>query len=191
MTPMHERARDHGDDATKSGETAKAGVPGEALPKRRARMPQEAFSQGRPYPSTPRNRATSPPRLGRGRSLPTGAGWSLRVFPYARSLRHRPAAPCYTTRRYDRFTSSISGKEVSQHFIASMSVQLHRIRCSACSGIGVHDGWNTQSTCVSLPKRASSSCSAWRTFSMSINVSTIRGFRSSVWTKRAKSWSAK
>ena len=37
--------------------------------------------------------------FGRGRSLPTGAGRSLRVFPYARSLRHRPAAPCYTTRR--------------------------------------------------------------------------------------------
>lgn len=26
-----------------------------------------------------------------------------------------------------------------------MSVQLHRIRCSACSGFGVHDGWNTHS----------------------------------------------
>ncbi len=25
-----------------------------------------------------------------------------------------------------------------------MSVRLHRIRCSACSGFGVHDGWNTQ-----------------------------------------------
>ena len=24
-----------------------------------------------------------------------------------------------------------------------MSVRLHRIRCSACSGFGVHDGWNT------------------------------------------------
>ncbi len=29
-----------------------------------------------------------------------------------------------------------------------MSVRLHRIRCSACSGFGVHDGWNTHRVSV-------------------------------------------
>ena len=42
---------------------------------------------------------TSAPRLGRGRLMPTGTGRSLRVFLYARSLRHQPAAHCSTTRR--------------------------------------------------------------------------------------------
>ena len=98
-TPMHERARDHSVDAIKTGETAKPGVPDDAAPKRRARMPQEASSRARPYPSNPPKPTPHRPGFGRGRSLPTGAGRSLRVFPYARSLRHRPAAPCYTTRR--------------------------------------------------------------------------------------------
>ena len=51
--------------------------------------------------------------------------------------------------------SSINGKEVTQHFIASMSVQLHWDRCSPCSGTGVHDARNTQA------KRAEVFCSAW------------------------------
>lgn len=44
----------------KNDETAKAEVPGEAPPKRRGRMPQEAFSRSRPYPSTPETGPTSP-----------------------------------------------------------------------------------------------------------------------------------
>ena len=39
LVPMHERARDHSVDAIKTGETAKPGVPDDAAPKRRARMP--------------------------------------------------------------------------------------------------------------------------------------------------------
>ena len=117
---MHERARDHSVDAIKTGETAKPGVPDDAAPKRRARMPQEASSRARPYPSNPPKPAPHRPRFGRGRS---------------------PLATQHAGKI--RFTFSISGKEVTQHFIASMSVRLHRIRCSACSGFGVHDGWNT------------------------------------------------
>ena len=140
---MHERARDHSVDAIKTGETAKPGVPDDAAPKRRARMPQEASSQARPYPSNPPKPAPHRPGFGRGRSLPTGAGRSLRVFPYARSLRHRlpPLATQHAGKIGSRFQSV--ERKVTQHFIASMSVRLHRIRCSACSGFGVHDGWNT------------------------------------------------
>ncbi len=141
---MHERARDHSVDAIKTGETAKPGVPDDAAPKRRARMPQEASSRARPYPSNPPKPAPHRPGFGRGRSVPEGAGVRKDAKRPSRSRRQRPAAPCYTTRSKigSRFQSV--ERKVTQHFIASMSVRLHRIRCSACSGFGVHDGWNTQ-----------------------------------------------
>ena len=118
---MHERARDHSVDAIKTGETAKPGVPDDAAPKRRARMPQEASSRARPYPSNPPKPAPHRPGFGRGRSLPLATQHAGKIGSRFQSVE----------------------RKVTQHFIASMSVRLHRIRCSACSGFGVHDGWNT------------------------------------------------
>ena len=78
---------------------------------------------------------------------------SLRPLPPAPTGLPLDAQHAVTVRA--RFMSSINGKEVTQHFIASMSVQLHWDRCSPCSGTGVHDARNTQA------KRAEVFCSAW------------------------------
>ncbi len=95
-------------------------------------------------PATPRNQ----PHIARG-SAAAGRCLREREGRFASFLTPAPSGtdlPPLATQHAGKIGSRFQSVErkVTQHFIASMSVRLHRIRCSACSGFGVHDGWNTQ-----------------------------------------------
>ncbi len=94
-------------------------------------------------PATPRNQ----PHIARG-SAAAGRCLQEREGRFASFLTPAPSGtdlPPLATQHAGKIGSRFQSVErkVTQHFIASMSVRLHRIRCSACSGFGVHDGWNT------------------------------------------------
>ncbi len=94
-------------------------------------------------PATPRNQ----PHIARG-SAAAGRRLREREGRFASFLTPAPSGtdlPPLATQHAGKIGSRFQSVErkVTQHFIASMSVRLHRIRCSACSGFGVHDGWNT------------------------------------------------
>ncbi len=113
---MHERARDHSVDAIKTGETAKPGVPDDAAPKRRARMPQEASSRARPYPSNPRNQ----PHIARG-SAAAGRCLREREGRFASFLTPAPSGtdlPPLATQHAGKIGSRFQSVErkVTQHF---------------------------------------------------------------------------
>ena len=94
-------------------------------------------------PATPRNQ----PHIARG-SAAAGRCLREREGRFASFLTPAPSGtdlPPLATQHAGKIGSRFQSVErrSPQHFIASMSVRLHRIRCSACSGFGVHDGWNT------------------------------------------------
>ncbi len=101
-------------------------------------------------PATPRNQ----PHIARG-SAAAGRCLREREGRFASFLTPAPSGtdlPPLATQHAGKIGSRFQSVErkVTQHFTASMSVRLHRIRCSACSGFGVHDGWNTHDGRLSL-----------------------------------------
>jgi hypothetical protein len=98
---------------------------------------------GGPYGSAVLLRGPTSPGLSCGRSLPTGAGRWLRFFlSPAPSGTDLPSLAAQHQGKIVSLSRSVERRSL-KHFIASISVQLHWNRCSACFGTSVHDDWNT------------------------------------------------